>query len=92
MASNEHRIVVPAGTEQDHKDAELLTPVAVIMEEAQAYQGLQNIRFRQAYIRCRPCELIFPAQFAIGLDVSKLRCPVCGAQDSEIHSEETRED
>jgi hypothetical protein len=65
-------------------DDEFLTPREVIIEEAQAYQGLENIRFKQDWFCCNACNLNWPAQYAVGLDTSKLRCPSCGKQDSRI--------
>lgn len=67
---------------QEHPDDAFITPQQAILEEAQAYGGLQNIKFRQTWISCNVCKLEFPAQIAIGLDVTKLKCPVCGAQSS----------
>lgn len=64
-------------------DDQFLTPPDVIVEEAQAYGGLDKIKFRQTWIRCKACNLQFPAQIAIGLDTTKLKCPVCGGQHSE---------
>lgn len=66
-----------------HPDDSFITPREVIVEEAYAYGGLDKIKFKQAWIQCNKCTLAFPAQIAVGLDTSKLKCPSCGAQDSQ---------
>ena len=69
-----------------------LTPTAVILEEAQAYGGLDKIRFQQRWIHCKNCRVNFPAQVAIGLDLTKLRCPMCGAENSEDVTDQATEE
>jgi len=67
---------------QEHPDDQFITPRETILEEAQAYGGLDKIKFKQVWIHCNMCSLEFPAQVAVGLDTTKLKCPVCGAQNS----------